>query len=506
MRNRNDVKRFLIRQEGKELSGNNRKNMFLLSGVFFLSMLSIAFACASLSYLMNKMDDKFVNSVDIVVDQRGEWYNLDNFISDGIDSIGLESVEKVYFDYVKFRKVKDTTRTTPQLDGRTCLENSLILENNILSNQNVVRRSKKKWYDSEMLLIVTVDALKRLNLDTNAVFLEKTYYDWHIHDFLKPFSIPIYAVVKELPNMRDFLYTQIFLKKIRLEGDRALHEQVMSEKLNKEMYICVSGEKKEKLKDLVKQDSCDFYEAPYDIVYAPDYWKISIISKDDGSRVAIYDSLFSKYSAKIDGLARIYDFDCPKNELEDKPEIISCYFKRDSLFQNVEKFSVLMKDNTGYRLDMGKINSLKNLAMVQIMGIGLSVIILIISILFLCIFIYKLLKSHFEKIRMNLGTFKAFGVANKMLIRIYVRIVLVMIVYAYLMALFLSCVVSGVLPLMGFEIESGYSYLKVFYHPYYPTLVLFVVSLLASWVTTRKVARDMFSQTPGDLIYNRNKK
>ena len=117
-----------------------------------------------------------------------------------------------------------------------------------------------------------------------------------------------------------------------------------------------------------------------------------------------------------------------------------------------------------------------------------------------CLFMVNMLQSYFQKVKRNIGTFKAFGMNGAELIQVYV-IILVMIVFSsVLLALLITWGIQGFLPLLGIE-KEGFNYLSL-WNPttYIATIVIFISTV----VTVVLVMTRMLSQTPGDLIYDRN--
>lgn len=496
-----DAEYLFLKKERIELFGHKKINIVLLSIVFLLSVLSIGFASACLSYLEHKMEDKFVNCIDIIVNQAyGNGYDdLKTFMNDSYanKSYGIEDEEEVYMIVGKFI---DGSGSRTQLDGRSCMADSPILYDCILSEQNVVdgKVCQSPLDNKDVSVIVSVDGLKKLELDTSVVFLEKKEpcYD----EDTASFSVPIYAIVKELPDMCDFLVTEAYYKQLFIADANENKDafDVSGEKYNEKLYICVPESIKDDLVKRVKQDGLSVDEEPYKKSYSNEYSRLIVESRQGANR-ELYDSLYSVYSSSFKGLARIYDFEFPNYEIERRPQLFSCYFDKDSLLLNVEAFRTKLKSEVNYNIDMNKIYSLKNLIMVQRMGNMLSVGIIVISIIFLCAFIYFLLRSHFQKIQMNLGTFKAFGISNRTLVWIYLSLMVSMLVLAFAIAFIVAFVVAFVMSLLTC-IEQGYPWLDV---TAWQNWVLFGVSILASVATTLLVTRKLLIQTPGDLIYQR---
>ena len=138
----------------------------------------------------------------------------------------------------------------------------------------------------------------------------------------------------------------------------------------------------------------------------------------------------------------------------------------------------------------------------QRMGNTLSICIILISVIFICVFIYFLLNTHFNKIQRNLGTFKAFGVSNKVLQRIYMSLLLIMTLASFVISLLLSYIISLSVDLIT-KLEGGFSWINVWV---WQNGLLLVMAIVASWIVTRIVAQKKLCHTPGNLIYDRIEK
>ena len=75
---KNDYFRLFVKREGKVVLGKNFSNLWLLAAVLTATFLAIAFSNASLDYLSYKMDDPFINWVDIKNEYgEGDFYGLE---------------------------------------------------------------------------------------------------------------------------------------------------------------------------------------------------------------------------------------------------------------------------------------------------------------------------------------------------------------------------------------------------------------------------------------------
>ncbi len=133
----------------------------------------------------------------------------------------------------------------------------------------------------------------------------------------------------------------------------------------------------------------------------------------------------------------------------------------------------------------------------------LAALLVLFSVISICIFISNLLRMHLEKVKMNIGTFIAFGLSGLKIQIIYFQIILVFLTFSCLSGLFVSFWVGKGLDKifsMNFVKEEGVSFFSLFGQSTFWTLFLVLgVSFLFSWITIRK----MLAKTPGDLIYNR---
>ena len=80
--NKDYFKLFALR-EGKVVLGNRKANLWLLTIVLFATFLAIAFSSGSLRYLYDKMNDPFINWVDIKNDYgKGDFVKLSEALED----------------------------------------------------------------------------------------------------------------------------------------------------------------------------------------------------------------------------------------------------------------------------------------------------------------------------------------------------------------------------------------------------------------------------------------
>jgi ABC-type antimicrobial peptide transport system permease subunit len=149
---------------------------------------------------------------------------------------------------------------------------------------------------------------------------------------------------------------------------------------------------------------------------------------------------------------------------------------------------------------MAQVNAKKNFNAISVLANILSWAIVAFSILCIILFIVNLLQSYFQKVKRNLGTFKAFGISNAELISVFVVIMIVLAAASILISLTVVYCVQTVLPMLGFVKEGGFGYLYLWNDMTMGTIAIVVIS---SVVTVYVVMRRLLSATPGDLIYDR---
>ena len=224
MRNNDAIKLFLDK-EGKGLRGKRGFNFWVLVFIFLLAIISIGFGSASIKYLQYKMDDPFINWVDIIVHQKISDRNLkmplEKFLSDSTlrENIQFESPEANYLLNIDFRHQEKEKNI--QLQGRSIDSHSSILPK-ILDKSNVVKRRALSLSDQELGLIVTQSTLNDLGYTGIPAFIYLSLsYDEESCQRIGlsvgvngsyPVAFPVVAVVRQLPGMNSFLFTKRFLQ------------------------------------------------------------------------------------------------------------------------------------------------------------------------------------------------------------------------------------------------------------------------------------------------------
>jgi len=122
------------------------------------------------------------------------------------------------------------------------------------------------------------------------------------------------------------------------------------------------------------------------------------------------------------------------------------------------------------------------------------------------IFLSNILSTHLNKIKMNIGTFKAFGIDIK---RIYLGMMYIFV----LLPLLVSLIIAGILGYLGsvyflIKILSPFSVERNLYFDLFDsyTLISVIVLIVVNYLAFSVIINRIFRMSPGDLIYDRSNK
>jgi ABC-type antimicrobial peptide transport system permease subunit len=398
-------------------------------------------------------------------------------------------------------------------------ENLLLAD--ILNEKNRVIGNPAGYTGPEdMSLIVSRGFLEEFNypVDTPFINMRKVVEDSAGNRVVQLVPLPIRAVVNEIPGKNDFIQTlysyKVFSqqpttfdlrgkKKIRIFVKGSLDKaqevkNVIAEFFRSEPQRNLDGDvNKPKAHEASHLEGHDIVITFYPILPYPEvqrvYFKLiqsSAMQPFEESIIRFYD--FTPESLKFSNIT--YDN-------------LSIHFETlDNVRQfanDLEKGEITPGQENMIQVDIAKVKEKENFNFLSKITWIIAYIIVIFGIISISLFISNLLKMHLSKVRMNIGTFKAFGLSNGIARNIYFLIIVRFLVLSLILALGLSVGVGLLLDgwLSGqLMVEQGVSYFKILDIKTYFTLgVLVSFSLAISWFTISR----MLSKSPGDLIYNR---
>lgn len=219
------------------------------------------------------------------------------------------------------------------------------------------------------------------------------------------------------------------------------------------------------------------------------------------------------YKKNADKIMRVFDFGiAPEPDMEFHNDYLCINFKKNGL-DSVESFSKYVLKNLNSEnvkeetnviaVDSGAVKEKKNFNYIAKMTLLISLLLIIFSILAISLFISNLLKTHLNKVKMNLGTFKAFGLSDKESINIYLKIMMNFIFTGILFSLVIAFAFGKIIDKFfssWLNIEDQTAYFRLFdIRTYLLLFIIILVSTIVSFLNIKKI----LSKTPGDLIYNR---
>lgn len=515
----NDYFKLFVRREGKVVLGKRYSSLWLLCSVLTTTFLAIAFSNASLDYLSYKMNDPFINWVDIKNNfGENDFLGFEEAIrnEDMMAEYHYKSYQTDKYWYTLFCTVdKDSKHLKCRYfaDIQTPLVQAIMDKDNVIDNARI---PEDKIDNNSFGVIITQDALfNKLGYKEIPAYVyyraycdEEAATDFYVdivgeHYAMVP--IPVLAVVKRLPTNMDaigtkFLYLQNLGQSLNLYED-SYHKSLiyyLPESVNTEKFV-------KDLEDTTMElTSASYYtlageDMPLPRMVGFRLGSFALLQFDYDDEVdyavnkQINDSILSKYGNE--GVVRIYDYNEVDN-IGDDDDYISVHFTDLDKITEFQEYAKLFNID----IEMSQINAKENFNEVSIMANILSWTMIIFAIVCIIMFIINLLQSYFQKVKRNLGTFKAFGISNYDLISIYVLIMVSMILSAIFISLGISWFIQEVLPIFGLLKDGSFEYLSLWSSKTFYSLLVIVV---ASVTTVYVVMSKLLKTTPGDLIYDR---
>lgn len=505
---------FLLK-EGKELLGKKYKNFWILLTILFGTFLTIGFANGSLEYLQKKMSDPFVNwvSVNVPFGRSNVQIIIDQLQTPEIQQRYELDTITGYFELML--QLTGPEKNNSRLYKGRSISSQSPIQQQVLSGKNFVW-GRKKIYENDYGLILTHDIFEELGYDKNSSVV---FMSLSISDSLKlNVPVPIIAIVEELPGLADFAFTPYFYYQRNFVSPNPF-------KIDKYKTINFSvktrGNEIEKQIDQL-QDSMfsmlstssfneEFGPRVYidkDSIYTNGGLKAEISffpEPDQADLKAIYDEIIESKQLNKFKLSRIYDFNFYhiQNINQIEFHLLSVYFKD---LNNIRAFKDYLKLEHDMEIDMSLIEAKENYNFISRLTRIISVILIAFSIFSLSLFISNVFVRHVEKIGMNLGTFKAFGLDNKVLKKIYLLLMFVLLLSAIIISLILAWIlgelgiINLILSILDYKLENNQDFFNL---GSYWTLLFVVIILTALFVFLNRITNTQLRKTPGDLIYGR---
>lgn len=522
---RNDYFRLFVKREGKVVLGKNLSNLWLLTAVLTATFLAIAFSNASLDYLSYKMDDPFINWVDIKNEHTGDFRALGEALrsDENKERFHYHDYQMDFYSAYDFYGKDDDVSV--YLKGRFFEDLDTDLVREILKDANVVRDWKVddiSEVDTNTIgMIITGEALAKLGYDRAPAYIS---YKSGIPDIAGAYEygvavveetsravfarapIPVLAVVSKLPGNVDFIADSYLHEQMRngitwpFDLARSVYAETLCyfvpEEIGMENFISdvmtIAGKY---MADEIEADEGSFYFPQIVPFRKGDF--VTFRSYDWTGYQAWHDidrEVMETYRGR--DVHRVYEYEFSDDPLP-HTSFISVHFEDLDMLRDFEKY---VYDEFEVKIEMAQINAKENFNAVSIMGNILSWGIIIFAIVCIILFIVNLLQSYFQKVRRNLGTFKAFGISSAKLISVYLLIMAAIVICALLMSLSFTWMLQGLMHICGILKDGVYDYLSLWS---LKTAIAIIIIISSALFTVYAVMTGLLKATPGDLIYDR---
>lgn len=515
----NEYLQLLANREGKVVLGKKWFNLWLLTIVLTATFISIAFSNGSLKYLSDKMNDPFTNWVNISNDYgQGRFDEMREALTDSAvqHHYGFKDVQSDNnFALNLFDKTGNSThyfqcRFFEYLNSD--LVRAILTPENLIGGYHI---NPDELSDQTFGYIITFDAIKKLGYSDDDIPAYVEYLsvsEWADTLGVKLFQdkyaaapMPVLAVVKKLPMNMDIIGSRYWFE--QYSNDETHPYNMNNVDYQRQLLYFVESNVdgfEQSAKSVVPDSLVNNFSA---LELDEDYLemrpckpgKFFSVYVGDNLPLKVYQDYNRKLLAKLksDHVHRVYRYSVSDYHLS-VCEFLSVNFET---LDSIRSFEAYVKDNYKIQIEMSQVNAKENFNAVSVMANILSWAMIVFSIICIILFMVNMLQSYFQKVKRNLGTFKAFGINSKELIRVYVIILFAIIIVAILMALIIAWVAELLLPLFGIMKDGEYNYLSLWS---FKTIWSIIIVMAATIITVNIVMSKMLKKTPGDLIYDRD--
>jgi hypothetical protein len=494
------LKLFFV-NEYQALAGSSNKRIAALFGILLLTLCALAFAVGSVDYLKQRMDNPFTNWVDMPVIRSFEdqvpAIKKHFSTTDNLSAFGLKSLT----EYTRFSPLfyNAENSETYYTKGMTFNPNGELIQKilqdtprgeSLFSDEGVL---KEEYYGG---IVVTKAALKNLSYE-NVDGQQKVII---ADDDLRRY-VPVLAVVDELPNIEEFACTPMLYNWLT----KSYTETACIDELGEANMIYLVSQIADVavLENMLKQHLptykiASIKQVDFNLNDATAHFRYQLIFNDFYSykeRLSIFEKLHSHLETNIINTFWLPDWQCKQDEVfyeVEHPSYLAFNFEN---LNKVREFKEFMLNEFNVEISMNQVEAKENFAIVSRLTLVISIILFIFGTTSIILFVHNLLRNHLEKVKSNLGTFKAFGLENQLLLKNYRNIVLTFLIIAITGALIATGLLVGIEELLNpnsfLNLWNGWVLTAI--------LVLFGISYFICGRTIKKI----LLHTPGDLIYDR---
>ena len=522
-----DFRSLFFKKEGRVIIGNKWINFNVVLVILFATFFALGIAEGSKRYLGKRMDNPFNNWVNFQT-KKIKDFELDSLISDlielklkfhisDIDSLDYKS--KYYFS--NDCNELDASEAH-KMEGLGLKQNSSLFKDFLVRDQSFKESCKDydhlvNYFDKSHGVIIKRKLLERLNYNVDSF---PDYLKYFINNgFQETFyaSIPILAVVNDLPLNVSYACNKKTIEYLKNKGffkcDRNFYSNFDDTSKSKNYQIFVDSTVdvallKDSLgHDIVSLSRDAFFESKF---VSGDYYEI----KDVVNGAKLVNNIFNYPNNNIHLVREHTKISNWKSRDEIKFDYVSIQLTDLDSIKPLKKYldnypsnhNFMNKKERLINIEIDKVESLSNLNFISELTKVLSLFLLFFSLFAIILFLVNIINSHFEKIKQNIGTLKAFGLSNKKLIGNYISIYMLIIflaaIIAFLFAALLGQLGLGVLifDLLDITIEKGEKCFDLLnLNGFMELLLILILSIGVVYFKLRKI----LLSTPGDLIFER---
>lgn len=477
-------------KEFDSLLGRGKRNLIVCGFLLFISIFSIAFSLGAFNQLKERMDNPYTNwvTMPVLYQYRDNLPQLIDYFQkdENKEKFGLKSLNYYVKDASRIYVPalgKYRTWVGRSIDFKEEITSRIFHPSNILAIQDGFDLESK---DNLFKYYVTESFCEEVNIDPKkAVGSFLSILDWESNEKIMLFKVG--GVLKNLPNHASFIISEELTNLFREPYEKT---GFVNSGVETKFTLISQLDQKEKIKALLGEKFSDSESEQINILglntIKQTYYTNGFI--EDNIRKEIFKATKSSNDSVsfLDNWNMVIDF---KNI--DNPMYVSFNFKALDKIRDLQAF---LKDRYMMEIELSVVEERDNFSMVSQLTYFMIISIIIVSLLSFSIFLYNLIRNHFEKIKPNIGTFMAFGMSGKEINFIYTRTIFKFLVYSWIIT-FISLLVL-------FLIFMKFTTFKLdLTHPI--ILMTFVTYNILAYFLTTLIIRKILSETPGDLIYNR---
>jgi hypothetical protein len=507
MREKTSFSDVLVSNEFKALKGKYNSTVWYLFVIMFIAFFAFGFAKSTLSYQKQLSADPYSN-----------WINL-NYHAGTRDSL-ISLDEKIrHKQFCEIFHIKgsyfynkgmvsvlvfSSVGSTVQYEARTIDPASGIVKD--LLRAGVCAKYFPDSIEQVFLyepngVIISRKLLEDIGLDKRSMsFIQMKSPEGDL------VPVPVLAVVDELPDLSDIVYTNLFYCKTMNTGfyDRENnYYRMFIENMDTAGVLTV-------LKELIPALEIQEPSTVQTTVLKTGNrsvlnWKIEIGKQVKDIPVSVINGKIGKLGSLKNHHSGQY-FELSKDTTCDNSAFFHDYLAIE--FNDMEKirdFSKFLKEKLNLQLNLEVLSDRENYLYTGNIALGSIILLMILSILSVSIYISGIIRHHLVRIRRNLGNFLAFGVKNSTLIRLYVWVTIKILATAFIPAFLLACLTGELFEkyLLGklLMIDTAQNYFSLMNSWFAIFLVLILsVAVLRTFISVRNTLK----HSPGNLVYERD--